>query len=130
MESENQSEIEETFFLSFDWFYRELEALRHTPVKACELEGNFNVAHEIWYLLPNEHLLENPLGLFTQEQLNLLADLFNEVKSIPPEARIWTMVGAESVINMSHPAWNTAREKAQTIYLALGPCCKCLRKLF
>jgi hypothetical protein len=51
----------------------------------------------------------------------LLADLFNEVKSIPPEARIWTMVGSESVQNMSHPAWNTAREKAQTVYLSLVP---------
>jgi hypothetical protein len=130
MKSENQSEIEEAFFLSFDWFYKELDALRHTPVEACKLEGNINVAHEIWYLLPNEHLLENPLNILTREQLNLLADLFNEVKSIPPEARIWTMVGVESVKNLSHPAWITAREKAQTVYLALAPVANACENFF
>ena len=112
---------EENFYSAFEWFYEDLNALRHEPVEACALEGNYNVAHELWYLIPYDCFLDNSLGLFTPEQLELLADLFAEVRAIPPEARVWATSIEDSVNNMSHSAWSSARVKAQKLYICLAP---------
>jgi len=115
---------EEIFFLAFNAFIRDLEALSQSPEKVCELEGYYNVAGEFWYLLPNDYLLENSLGLFSEAQLSALKKLFESIKGLPEETIKWTNVAEESLQNMSRPEWGVIRQQARELRLLLAPIVK------
>ncbi len=112
---------EEDFHLSYRAFIDELSALAQPAIEACELEGNYNVAHEFWYFVPNDYLLKNEIGLFNPEQVEAMEDLFKLIKKVPPEARSWTEIAEESLKNMSERAWEPIRAKAAILLNLLKP---------
>ncbi len=132
MKKHDQEEIdnEEIFFLAFNTFLSDLEALSQSPEKACELEGYYNVAGEFWYLMPNDYLLKNSLGLFSEAQLSALKKLFESIKSLPEDAIKWTNVAEESLQNMSRSEWEPIRQQAKELRLLLAPIVKICNEYF
>lgn len=110
---------EEEFHLALHTFLGDMSVLALPAEEACEAMGYYNVAHELWYFLPNKYLLENKLGLFSSAQVNEMKHLFKLIQEIPKESREWTEVQEESVMNM--PPWESVRSKAVEILNLLKP---------
>lgn len=109
----------ESFHLAYRSFIDELNALAQPANIACEIEGHYNVAHEFWYLIPNNYLLKNEISIFETEQIKAMKCLFSLIKAVPPEARIWTEVAEESLKNLNNPAWEPIRSKAARLLTLL-----------
>ncbi|MBI3712053.1 MAG: hypothetical protein HY253_03700 [Burkholderiales bacterium] len=113
---------EESFYLEYDWLIGHVRSLAMSPEDCSEDQGNFNVAHELWYFISQaEHMILDPIQIMTEEQRASVQTLIHIVEAIPEDARRWTTIGQESVENMRHEAWNNARVQAKKVLRDLAP---------
>lgn len=113
---------EEKFYMDFDWFIGHVKSLAMNPEECCEDQGNFNVAHELWYFIPRgKELVSNPIHVMTEQQIIAVQKLLSMVEVIPEEARRWTKITHESVENMRNEVWSNARAQANIVLLELAP---------
>lgn len=105
----------------YEWFLGHVASLALEPEACCESQGNYNVAHELWYFIRDGELPRNPSGMLSSAQWAAVDDLCRSVREVPDGARRWTTIASESVENMRNDAWKPARAKAQHLLEALTP---------
>jgi hypothetical protein len=79
----------------------------------CNDQGNFNVAHELWYFITRDrdNILADPLGLMTNDQKTSVVAVCEAVTAVPETARGWATKSHESLANMK----NVARERPRSL---------------
>lgn len=112
---------EELFYLEYDWFIGHVRSLAMSPEDCSEDQGNYNVAHELWYFIPKVRLMiSDPIQVMTEDQRKAIQARVQNVEAIPADARRWTTVAQESVENMRHIAWTDARVQANIVLRELA----------
>jgi hypothetical protein len=113
---------EESFYLEYDWFMGHVQSLAMSPEDCSEDQGNYNVAHELWYFIPQaKQMMLDPIQVMTEEQRAAVQTLVLIVEAIPEDARRWTTIAQESVENMRHETWKNARVQANKVLHDLAP---------
>ena len=122
---------EEAFYLEYDWFIGHVKSLAMNPEDCSNDQGNFNVAHELWYFLTRaEQMIQDPIKVLTKEQRFAVVELVRIVEAVPESARGWTTVAQMSIENMRHEAWNNARSQAKKVLQVLSPIAALRDKFF
>ena len=112
---------DEVFHSLYGWFLGHVASLALDPEACCESQGNYNVAHELWYFIRNDQLPRNSGEILSAAQWAAVDDLCKSVAEVPENARRWTTFASESVENMRNDAWRPARVKAQYLLKVLAP---------
>ncbi len=111
---------QEAFYAEYDWFIGHVKSLAMSPEACSEDQGNYNVAHELWYFISRaDQMIHDPIKVMSEEQQAAVEVLIRTVEAIPEEARGWTTAAQESVENMRHGAWAAARVQAQKLLVTL-----------
>lgn len=110
-----ESSEAEAFFLEYHWFIQHMASLAMQAEACCDDQGNFNVAHELWYFITSarDEILADPLGLMTNDQKTSVVAVCEAVTAVPEAARAWATKGHESLANMKNIAWERPRSLAK-----------------
>ena len=120
--SSDDEHAREDFFQACVSFIRDVECLAESPEVASKMQGNYNVAHEFWCLIPRtDYFLRAPVKLLSDEQRSAVESLLFAISKVPPEARKWTTVSQESVENLRHSSWESTRKQAKQVCDLLRP---------
>ena len=97
--SAKETPSEEVLFYSdFEWFIGHVKSLAMDAEACCADQGQFNVAHELFFFLSNPgRLIDDSHDILTAAQRVEIQSLVNLVAAIPEEARRWTTAASESL---------------------------------
>ncbi len=110
----------ELFQSTFDWFLGHVESLALDPISCYESQGNYNVAHELWYFIRKDQLANVSSERLSTHQWAAVEDLCRSVANVPEFARRWTTLASESLENMENEAWVSGRAKARHLLTILS----------
>lgn len=107
---------EESFTLSYGYFWQALSILAKDAETQCEIMGNYNVAWEIKDDVgAGKYLLNAQSSSLSQEQRACIASLVQDLESIPPSVFANGTSADGSVNAMHHPCWVPLRACASLL---------------